>query len=211
MRALSGAVFVALIVFCIWFGPLSFGILFLIITVLATSEFYSLINNYQGLNVSRILNCIGAGILFGSTYLYQNNIYGEKVFLLYILYLIVLFVSGLYTKHENPLKSWAYTLMGQIYIALPFSLLNFIAISEVSIFGIEITTRIEYSPLLLLALFVFIWINDTGAYLVGSRIGKNRLFERISPKKSWEGFWGGIAFAMLAGYGFSFQIGRAHV
>ena len=204
MRALSGIVFVALIVASIWFGPLSFAILFTLITIISTFEFYTLINQYQEQNISRILNCTGAGILFISSYLYKTNTYDSNIFLIYVLYLIVLFISGLYTKHENPLQSWAYTIMGQIYIALPFSLLNFISFSEVSIFGIEITKNVEYSPLLLLALFVFIWLNDTGAYLVGSQIGKNRLFERISPKKSWEGFFGGIAFAMLAGFGFSF-------
>ena len=54
--------------------------------------------------------------------------------------------------------------------------------------------------MLLLSIFIFLWLNDSGAYLVGSTIGKHRLFERISPKKSWEGFWGGLVLSVLAGY-----------
>ena len=86
--------------------------------------------------------------------------------------------------------------MGKIYIALPFSVLNLLAFLDID--GIS-----NYSPLVVWSLFVFIWMNDTEAYIVGSRIGKRRLFERISPKKSWEGFFGGIAFSLLAGYIFS--------
>jgi phosphatidate cytidylyltransferase len=74
--------------------------------------------------------------------------------------------------------------MGQLFVALPLSLLNFIYYKN---------------PLLLLAIFIFIWLNDTGAYCVGSLIGKHRLFERISPKKSWEGFWGGLILCVISG------------
>ncbi|HOZ61136.1 MAG TPA: phosphatidate cytidylyltransferase, partial [Smithellaceae bacterium] len=94
------------------------------------------------------------------------------------LYHVVL-VSELYRKKNNPLHNWAYFIMGQVFIAMPFSLLPFIAYIS------------GYQPLVLLAVFVTIWVNDTGAYLVGVTLGKHRLFERISPKKSWEGFFGG--------------------
>jgi phosphatidate cytidylyltransferase len=84
--------------------------------------------------------------------------------------------------------------MGQGFIALPFSLLSYI-------FFIN-----GFQPLILLAVFVTIWVNDTGAYLVGVTLGKHRLFERISPKKSWEGFFGGAFFALISAYVFSLFI-----
>ena len=103
-------------------------------------------------------------------------------------------VSELYRKKTNPLHNWAYFIMGQVFIAMPFSLLPFIAYIS------------GYQPLVLLAVFATIWVNDTGAYLVGVTLGKHRLFERISPKKSWEGFFGGAVVALLSGYVFSLLI-----
>ncbi|MDY4900381.1 MAG: phosphatidate cytidylyltransferase, partial [Sodaliphilus sp.] len=72
------------------------------------------------------------------------------------------------------------------YVAIPLGLMSTISFSE--------------NSMLLLSIFIFLWLNDSGAYLVGSTIGKHRLFERISPKKSWEGFWGGLILSVLAGY-----------
>ena len=103
-------------------------------------------------------------------------------------------ILELYRKQTNPVHNWAYFILGQIFIALPFSLLNFILFIN------------DWQPLVLLSVFVTIWVNDTGAYLTGVTIGKHRLFERISPKKSWEGFIGGAVFALLSGYIFSLLI-----
>jgi phosphatidate cytidylyltransferase len=99
----------------------------------------------------------------------------------------------LYDKVERPLEGWAYSFLGQIYVALPFAMCNVL--------------YFRFSPLILLSLFVFIWVNDTGAYLVGCTIGKHRLFERISPKKSWEGFWGGLILAAATAYVASLYLG----
>jgi phosphatidate cytidylyltransferase len=99
-------------------------------------------------------------------------------------------VSELYEKQQDPITHMAYIFLGQCYIALPVSVLNLIAFS-----GIAEGTPV-YNPLLILSLFIFIWVNDTGAYLVGILIGKHRLFERISPKKSWEGFFGGLLLTL---------------
>jgi phosphatidate cytidylyltransferase len=75
-----------------------------------------------------------------------------------------------------------------VYCAAPFSLLNFIALGS----------ELSFTPWFVLALFVFVWINDSGAFLVGTQIGKHRLLERISPKKSWEGFVGGLLFTLAS-------------
>ena len=102
-------------------------------------------------------------------------------------------ISELYLKKENPVLNWAYSMLSQLYIGLPFALLNVLAFhndpaSEFS--------SISYNPILPLSIFIFLWLNDTGAYCIGSLIGKHRLFERISPKKSWEGSIGGGVVAI---------------
>jgi phosphatidate cytidylyltransferase len=84
-------------------------------------------------------------------------------------------------------------MMAQMYVALPFALLNVLAFH-----ADKVTEQIGYNPILPLSVFIFLWLSDTGAYCFGSLFGKHRLFERISPKKSWEGSVGGAALSMLA-------------
>lgn len=91
-------------------------------------------------------------------------------------------ITELYDKASNPINNWALTLFGQIYCAGAFSLLNFITSVP------NTPGEIVHIPYFALAIFVFVWVNDTGAYLVGSMLGKRRLFERISPKKSGKVF-----------------------
>ncbi|MFA6875903.1 MAG: phosphatidate cytidylyltransferase, partial [Parabacteroides sp.] len=98
-------------------------------------------------------------------------------------------IGELFFKAPNPINNFAFSFLTQVYCAGSFSLLNFIGTAP---------DGNAYSPLLVLALFIFIWVNDTGAYVVGSMIGRNKMFERISPKKSWEGFFGGLIFVLAA-------------
>jgi phosphatidate cytidylyltransferase len=120
------------------------------------------------------------------------------IFVPYLVLIIYLMVGELYKKKPNPIHNWAYALMSQLYVALPFALLNVLAFSTgaVSTDGEMMVTG--YNPILPLSIFIFTWINDTGAYCSGMLFGKHRLFERISPKKSWEGFAGGLVVCLLA-------------
>ena len=89
-------------------------------------------------------------------------------------------------------------MLSQLYVALPFALLNVLAFQNS-----PETSSVTYNPILPLSIFVFIWLSDTGAYCVGSLIGKHRLFERISPKKSWEGSIGGGILSIESSLGFA--------
>jgi phosphatidate cytidylyltransferase len=100
-------------------------------------------------------------------------------------------VAELYLKAEDPIHDWAYTMMSQLYIALPFSLLNVLAFHSN-------TQEIQYTYLTPLCVFVFLWINDAGAYMCGSVLGRHKLFPRISPGKSWEGSIGGGVLVVIA-------------
>lgn len=138
----------------------------------------------------------GGVLLFVCSFIHTSNILNFPIFSIYGLFLVGSFIAELYLKKKNPIHNWAYFLLGQVLVALPFSLLNFIAYIDAGI----------YKPLFLLAVFVTIWVNDTGAYLVGVTLGKNRMFERISPKKSWEGFFGGAVAALGSAYLFNILI-----
>lgn len=191
IRALTGAIYVAVLVLGILAGAHVFAGLFAIIVALCLWEFYSLVNTHQHVRVSRVINVCGGVYLFLATYFLIRTGSTFKVYLPYVVYILFVFIQELYRKKENPLLNLAYSFLGQIYIALPIALLNRI---------VFFPANGEYTPLILIGLFVFIWVNDTGAYLVGVNFGKHRLFERISPKKSWEGFFGGMVLSVSCSF-----------
>jgi len=193
MRTLSGILFVTLIVGSILLNHFTFAAVFALISGLAVLEFHKLTNS-DSVSVNLGVGLFGALLLFLSSFLHASEILPGVGYSIYGFYIVIVLVSELYRKKTNPLHNWAYFIMGQVFIAMPFSLLPFIAYIS------------GYQPLVLLAVFATIWVNDTGAYLVGVTLGKHRLFERISPKKSWEGFFGGAVVALLSGYVFSLLI-----
>ena len=109
-------------------------------------------------------------------------------------FIFMAFIYELYTRSEQPFVNLAFLVLGMVYIGIPFGLLEFIA------FGKE-----AYYANIVMGLLLMNWGNDTGAYLVGSRFGKTPLFPRISPKKTWEGFLGGLFCTFLVGFVF-FQL-----
>lgn len=187
IRALTGVVFVTVLIGAICFHQWSFFILFCVIIGLTLWEFYRLITTSKKADLQRVAGVLGGIYLFGATFFYLNGLFEAKVFLPYLLFILYMLIAELYRKSSDPIQNWVFVIFGQVYCAGSFSLLNFIAFSSGH----------TYAPLLVMAIFAFVWIDDTGAYLVGSRIGKRKLFERISPKKSWEGFYGGF-FLVLA-------------
>lgn len=191
-RIFTGVIFICLLIGGILFNQYTFLIVFSIITSLALYEFYGLLSKAGKTPLNKILNTIGGLCLFISAYFFFSSTSHSLILLVpYAIYLLILFVSELYAKHPNPILSLAYAVLGQMYIAIPLSLLNFLAFGYKGLTG-------SYHHALLLALFIFIWVNDSFAYLTGSLFGKHRLFERVSPKKSWEGFIGGALFSIVA-------------
>jgi len=204
IRLITGVLFVAILVGAILYNPLSFGFLFALIAALTTFEFGVLINNTGEVYISKILSSLGSAYLFLAFMSYGMGTSGFTIFLPYLIFILFAFIRELYLKRENPIGNWAYTMLSQMYIGLPFALLNLLAFQRDTI-----SDTISYNPIFPLSLFIFIWLNDTGAYCVGSLIGNHRLFERISPKKSWEGSIGGGVVCILAslalGYYFPFM------
>lgn len=191
-RAIFGALYVIVLLSGVLINSTIFSFVFAAITVLALYEYYTLVESNTDVEISKPLSIGGGLLLFLSSVLFATHglSYGFIGFLIYIL---ALFVSELYLKRQNPIQSIAYSLFGIIYIAVPLSLSTRLVFFESGF-------HYEY----LLSLFVFIWLNDSFAYVTGMLFGKHRLFERISPKKSWEGFLGGLFFSVLSSFVFHY-------
>lgn len=192
--------YVAVIVAGILCGPFSFLVLLLLISTFAVNEFLVMVSppveNMTEATIGmlqRSLDCIGAAVLIVTVWTDMLFIPG---LITYIAYLIMRLTAQLWIHNQDAVRSISASFMSQLYVALPIALMNVVY---------------HITPGLLLLLFVLVWVNDTFAYLVGCSFGKHRLWERISPKKSWEGFWGGliatVAAACLCGAFFSRFVG----
>ena len=189
-RTITGILFVATIVVC-FLNPTAMIFLFALVTGLTVWEFTGLVNDRAGVSVNRFISTV-AGVYFflamaGTT----SGFTSSTVFIPYLITIIYLLVAELYAKQEDPVHDWAYTMMSQMYVVLPFSLLNMLAFRAAP-------EGIMYVYTLPLSVFVFLWVNDTGAYCCGSLFGKHKLFPRVSPGKSWEGSIGGGVFVLAA-------------
>lgn len=197
LRTITGFSVVAAIILCILCGPYTYLGLFTVLIFGVLYEFYNIVNMSREVHLLKGMHSIGGVLLFLCFYLQASHTspIGNNIFVVYMIYLLTLFISRLYSKKENPIRELAFVLLGQVYIALPLSLLNSIAFHSVSVpLG---NIHDDYNPILLLALFFFLWLNDTGALLVGIGIGRHKLFPRVSPKKTWEGVFGGILFNII--------------
>ncbi len=207
-RTLTGVLFVAVLVGGIMYSPLSFTCLFCLIMALTVREYCQLINDRPNSEVrlpTTLLIAVSV-YLFLAQVIYMTTD-TMAAFAPYLIFIIVLLVRELYLKRRNPMGNWAYSVLSQFYIALPFSLLAwlyfFLCQPHLSTNPLLLADFMENSQvfqasfLLPLSIFMFLWANDTGAYCVGSLLGRHRLFPRISPAKSWEGFIGGLLMAAI--------------
>jgi phosphatidate cytidylyltransferase len=201
VRTITGIIFVAAIV-ASFLRPEAMVLLFSIVTGMTVWEFTGLVNEREHVTVNRFISTVAAVYFFYAMTYFCSDLYGgaakSVVFIPYLVTIIYLLIAELYLKQDDPIQDWAYTMLAQMYIALPFSLLNVLA------FNATKDGLVTFNTLLPLSVFVFLWVNDTGAYCVGSLIGRHKLFPRISPGKSWEGSIGGAVFVLAAAYAISY-------
>lgn len=195
-RSITGVIFVAAVVTC-FLRPEAMIFLFALVTGLTVWEYTGIVNNLENVAVNRFLSTVAAVYFFFAMAGFCSGIVPSAVFIPYLLTVVYMFISELYTKAPNPINNWAYTMLSQMYIALPFSMINVLAFRGAG-------DAVIYNYLLPLSIFIFLWTNDTGAYLSGSLFGKHKLFPRVSPGKSWEGSIGGgilvLAVAAFLGW-----------
>ena len=206
VRTITGVFFVAALVTC-FLRPEAMVLLFALITGLTIWEYCGLVNQREAVTVNRFI-CTVAGVYFFFAVAYFcSDVYGggakSMVFIPYLVTIIYLLVTELYSKQPDPINNWAYTMLSQMYIALPFSLINVLAFTSTP------DGRVMFNTILPLSVFIFLWTNDTGAYCVGSLLGRHKLFPRISPGKSWEGSVGGALFVLAAAWAISYFLDGA--
>lgn len=198
VRAITGILFVAAVV-ASFLRPEAMVLLFAFITGLTIWEFGGLVNQREGVAINRFITTVAGVYFFLAMTFFCSDVYGgmakSVVFIPYLVTVIYLIVAELYLKQTDPINDWAYTMFSQMYIALPFSLLNVLA------FNATPEGIVMFNPILPLSVFVFLWMNDTGAYCVGSLLGRHKLFPRVSPGKSWEGSIGGCVVVLAVSWG----------
>lgn len=194
VRAFTGVLFVTIMVTC-FFQPAAMVFLFALITCLSLWEYSGLVNNIEDVTINRFISTVAGVYLFlAISAINSGFVQTNAVFMPYLLTIIYLFVSELYTKNKNAVHDLSYTMLGQMYVALPLSIINVLA------FRTATDGNIHFYYLLPLSVFIFLWTSDTGAYCVGSLFGKHKLFPRISPAKSWEGSIGGGVLVLVAAF-----------
>ena len=210
VRTLTAIGIVAVQVLCTIYSPNSLAGLFMLFTALSVNEFVAIASRRGEVEVSRPLIIVGSCYLFFAIWLNSlTNCEALILFVPYLAFLMYHFVKELYSKHENPIANLGAIMLSQIYVVLPLSLINVLAFHPFECFANKPADSFYAIPL---SIYIFIWINDTGAYLSGitlGRNGKHKLFPRISPKKSWEGSIGGalltVASAFAVAHFFNFM------
>lgn len=189
-RAITGFFFVIVMLASVLLGHYVFGIFYLLLSAFALYEFYGLVKQ-TGIKPNQ-----SAGIVYGvlvyavfALITYKNTPANHKLLFILMLTSGGIFFQELFKKSEAPFTNIAYTFTGIIYAIVPFTFFHALAYLGGS-FNFHIP----------LAFLIMLWANDTGAYLSGYFFGRTKLFERHSPKKTWEGFVGGVIISALAGY-----------
>lgn len=193
-----------------WLHPISFLLTGLILVIGTQYEYYNIIRQTgvkpriiaglaTGVSIYVISALVASGVLTPGTYL----------FLLPVLILTI--ILELYRMQDKPFDSLAHTFFPLIYTAIPFSLFPFSAFSHNGLATLLPHVGITFSPGIVIGFFLLIWANDTGAYLAGISFGHTRLMERISPKKTWEGFTGGLITSALVAWPVSHWLGMVGI
>lgn len=187
-RILSALVAMPIVIAGIYWSMWSYFLLFLFIVVLAMLEFYRLVG-LDGIGPNKFLGMGGSILTYLLAFMYASgHLPGSFLYILCPM-IALIYPIELYKKGATPFTNIAYTLLGIVYVGGPFALLHMLAFAKGA-----------YSYEMVLGILLILWANDTGAYLVGTSIGKHRLFKRISPYKSWEGTLGGATFALVVSY-----------
>mgnify|MGYP000893359965 CR=1 FL=1 len=195
-RTVTGAFIVIFILGGLWLHPISFFVVVAVMLAGTQHEYYLMVRS-TGVRPQPVTGIVSGFILYVTSSMIAVGWLSMKGFLVLIPVMVTVMTIELFRKEEKPFDSLAHTLFSVLYTAVPLSMFPFAAFGRT---GAEPLLQMEgvlYSPGILTGFFLLLWTNDTGAYLVGSALGRHPLFKRISPKKSWEGFAGGIVLTLI--------------
>ena len=198
-RTLTGAWIVIFILGGFWLHPISFLITGLVLLTGTQYEYYKIIAS-TGVNPRKTAGLIAGISVYILSALVAAAILPVKSFLFLIPLITLTMILELYSTQDRPFESLAHTFFPLIYTVIPFSLFPFAAFSRHGLESLLPHGEIIFSPGIIIGFFLLIWANDTGAYLAGISFGRTRLMERVSPKKTWEGFFGGISASILVAW-----------
>jgi phosphatidate cytidylyltransferase len=197
-RLITGILGSAGIIAGISFGEWTYFLIFFIICLFTLLEFYNLVG-LDGLAPQKAYGTLCGVLIFSLSFFIEGRIaingkaISAEYYILIFPLLSCIYMIKLYKKFERkPFTNIAYTFLGIFYVTVPFVLLNVIVYEE----G-------RYNYQIILGSLLILWASDTGAYFAGTRFGKRKLFARISPKKTWEGFVGGAVLALIFAFGAS--------
>ena len=186
-RVIAALVAVPFLLFCVLYSDYTFLALFLFIGIMAQLEFYKLVGSFGGnLPLTFYGTFCGVVLHLLTFFIEKGDIAYQNYYILSPLLTLIFFIKLYKAKDEKPFKNIAYTFLGIIYVALPFALLTVLAFIKDE----------HYDSNIVLGCLFLLWASDSGAYFAGTYFGKTKLFERVSPKKSWEGSLGGLIAAM---------------
>lgn len=196
-RIIAALIGATVLIGALWLGPISYFFVFLALTIMAQLEFYKLAG-LDGMIPLKTFGTLSGSLLFILMYLVEAAyLWSDFYFLLFPIIMCIFLIKLYRPDDKKPFTSIAFTILGIIYVALPFAMMNYIVFR----YG-------DYNPYIAIGILLILWASDTGAYFAGTRFGKRKLFERISPKKSWEGSIGGtiLALLMAAVVGYYFEL-----
>lgn len=188
-RTLTGLIFITVMIASLMFGAYTFSALILVLSVLTLNEFYRLICANGIVQPQKFGGTLILISIFFPLCQHLMNKASSANLLLAVPCVIMVIILELYRKQKLPFHNLAYTLFGVLFAALPFCFFYALAFTEGSY-------NLHYP----LGFLILLWAHDTGAYLFGFYWGKHKLFERYSPKKSWEGFFGGMFTSLLSAF-----------
>jgi len=194
-RIIVGLLGASALIFGVLINEWTYFVLFFCITLFSCIEFHGLINT-AGLKSNKVVGVALGMIFFTGSFLVSNNSIGNSFYLIYPSLVFLLFFIELFQVNEKPFERTAMSLLGVVYTALPYALLNQLVFK----FG-------AYDYRIVVGIFLLLWANDTGGYFGGKYLGKHKLFERISPKKTWEGSFAGGILSLSVAVGLFYWVG----
>src|SRR6218665_2018948 len=188
-RIIAAVIGVTIILAAVLYDEWTFWILFLAISVLTQREFYKLLKLDANLPLTFYGTFCGI-VLNALTFFIEKDMLPFKFYYVIVPLLTTTFFIKLYKKKDSkPFANLGYTFLGITYVAVPFALINELVLTDRG-----------YEPKLILGCLFILWANDTGAYFAGRFLGRRKLFERVSPKKTWEGFFGGAILGLVIAF-----------